>query len=126
MNSIYIFKLYIFLNSIFIGLDAPVVTVTNASPKEAEEITFTCTEKTSDTGAVYKWYNNDGVIASQSAKTYKLTGGVRANDGEYHCSVTTAMFSTAKISNKQAIKYLCELFSKFFFHFYLLAVPIIY
>ena len=88
-------------------MDAPVLTVTKTNPKEGEEITFTCTEKTSDSGVAYKWYFDDNAIGGQSGKTMTIAGK-RAEDGIYHCTTTTTNFLEEVPSNNVTIKYLCE------------------
>ena len=88
-------------------MDNPVLTVTKTNPNENEEITFTCTEDTSDTGVVYKWFHKNSPIPNESGQQMKITGG-RSGDGEYHCTTKTTTVQTEKESNKKTIDYLCE------------------
>ena len=93
---------------IFLGLDVPVLSIPNLSPKEGEDVTLTCEEKTSDTSPVYSWFHNGTVMNNKNDRTLELPAGKRTSDGEYYCKVTTAKFTTPKSSAKKTIKFLCE------------------
>ena len=89
-------------------MDNPVLSVTNVTPKEGEDITFTCQETTSDTGTTYEWLYKGTVVPNQVGKTYILTSPTRTNDGQYTCKVTTNNFPAKKTSNAETVKFLCK------------------
>ena len=88
-------------------MDTPTVTVSTTSPKEGEQVSFTCNVVTTFTIDRYAWYHNDQEVSAQSGKEFLLNGGTRKDSGSYSCKVIT-IEGTEKISTAQNIEYLCK------------------
>ena len=85
-------------------MDKPVLTVSSASPKKGENVTFACITTSSDNVITYKWYLNNKQIGNQSAKEYILHNGQQIHDGTYTVEVRTTNFGPMT-SDGKAIKF---------------------
>ena len=72
-----------------------------------DNITFTCTVKTTYSINNYTWYRNDVKISGQSAQTYELIKGNRSDAGNYSCNATTTS-GLSKQSVATSVTYLCK------------------
>ena len=90
----------------FLDLDAPTVDISTTSPKEGDDVTFTCIAVTTDSITQYTWHHNNIQIIGENSEIFQLSGGNRINSGNYSCKVTTAA-SLKKISSLKSVTYLC-------------------
>ena len=102
---------------IFPDLDQPAVTVSPTSPKEGDNITFTCSGTSNDGTMAYTWYHNDALISGATSQTYILRNAQKTtNNGNYHCTIKTTAFT--KVSAKKNLALRCEfnrIINMFFF-----------
>ena len=91
----------------FLDLDAPTVDISTTSPKEGDDVTFTCIAVTTDSITQYTWYHNNVQIIVENTEIFQLSGGNRSNSGNYTCKVTTAT-PIERTSSMRSVLYLCK------------------
>ena len=83
--------------------------VSNASPREGENVEFTCNPTSTESDLTYSWYVDDSIIPGESAATYTLAGGSRADSDKYYaCKVTTTANSLVDTSPERTVTFLCK------------------
>ena len=88
-------------------MDKPVVSVSNASPSEGSNVTFTCNVNTTDGAISYKWFLNTIEITNETAMDYTISNGKRVHNGNYTCEANTSN-SPAMTSVSKSIHFLCK------------------
>jgi hypothetical protein len=91
---------------LIIDLDTPVIVVSNVSPKEGENVTFTCDVNNTDVINGYEWYHDGTKVSNGTSNQYVLTNGDRSNTGNYYCNVTSQSFQ--RQSATKSVIFLCK------------------
>lgn len=91
---------------LILDLDTPVIDISPASPKEGENVTFTCDVNNTDAISGYEWYHDGTKVSNGTSKQYVLTNGKRSNSGNYYCNVTSQYFQ--RRSATRSVTFLCK------------------
>jgi hypothetical protein len=73
----------------FIGLDAPIVNISTATPKESDNVILTCDVNTTYAILNYEWFHDGIGIVGEKSKEYPIFDVRRSNAGNYSCKVVT-------------------------------------
>ena len=92
----------------YLDLDAA-VTADNDTPRENDNVVFTCGTTTTEADLTYEWYVDSVIIDDATADTYTLIGGNRSLTGKnYTCKVTARSNSLVKTSDEKSVEFLCK------------------